>query len=59
MPFKSKQQMKWMFANKPEMAQEWADKTKNTKKLPEKVTKPRAGKKIYPAQKRSPKKVSK
>ena len=28
--------MKWMFANKPKMAEEWAGHTKNIKKLPEK-----------------------
>ena len=32
MPFKSKAQMKWMFANKPQMAKEWASET-NMKKL--------------------------
>lgn len=35
MPFDSRAQMKWMFANKPEMAKEWAAKTKNIKALPE------------------------
>jgi hypothetical protein len=34
MPFKSKKQMKWMFANKPKMAKEWASKTKSIKSLP-------------------------
>lgn len=34
MPFESKAQAKWMFANKPEMAREWASKTKSIKKLP-------------------------
>lgn len=34
MPFKSKAQQKWMFANKPEMAKRWAKETKNIKKLP-------------------------
>lgn len=37
MSFKSKQQAKWMFANKPRMAKEWASKTSNIKKLPAKV----------------------
>jgi hypothetical protein len=34
MPFKSKKQMKWMFANKPAMAKKWASKygTKIAKK---------------------------
>lgn len=36
MPFKSKAQMKWMFANKPEMAKRWAHETHNMKSLPEK-----------------------
>ena len=39
MPLKSKAQQKWMFANKPEMAKEWADKTPNIKSLPNKVKK--------------------
>jgi len=34
MPFRSQAQAAWMFANKPEMAQEWASKTKSLKKLP-------------------------
>jgi len=39
MPFKSKAQAKWMFANKPEMAKEWAAKTKSIKRLPERKAK--------------------
>lgn len=39
MPFKSKKQQKWMFTNKPEMAKEWAEETKDFSKLPEKVKK--------------------
>ena len=39
MPLKSKAQQKWMFANKPEMAKEWADETPNIKSLPNKVKK--------------------
>lgn len=39
MPFKSKAQQKWMFANKPEMAKEWASETPDIKKLPKKVKK--------------------
>lgn len=39
MPFKSRAQQRWMFATNPEMAKKWADKTKNFKKLPEKVKK--------------------
>jgi len=37
MPFKSKAQAKWMFANKPKMAKEWASETPSIKKLPKKV----------------------
>ena len=37
MPFKSKDQAKWMFSQKPEMAKEWASKTPNIKALPNKV----------------------
>ncbi len=42
MPFKSKAQARWMFANKPEMAKEWEDKTEKVVKggikgLPDKV----------------------
>lgn len=39
MPFKSKAQQRWMFANDPEMAKEWADETPDFDKLPEKVAK--------------------
>jgi hypothetical protein len=37
MPFKSQAQRKWMFANKPEMAEKWAKETPTGKKLPKKV----------------------
>ncbi len=37
MPFKSKSQMRMMFAKDPAMAKEWADKTPNMSKLPEHV----------------------
>ncbi len=37
MPFKSKSQQRWMFANKPGMAERWADHTPDIKALPEKV----------------------
>jgi len=36
-PFKSKAQARFMFAKKPEMAKEWASKTKSIKSLPEKI----------------------
>jgi hypothetical protein len=39
MPFKSKLQMKWMYANKPKMAKKWQKHTKSTKKLPKKIKK--------------------
>jgi hypothetical protein len=42
MPFSSKAQQKWMFANKPEMAKEWASKT-DFKHLPERVKKSEGG----------------
>lgn len=41
MPFKSKKQIKWMYANKPKMAKKWAKHTKNIKRLPTKVKKTR------------------
>lgn len=34
MPFKSKAQARWMFANKPKMAKEWAEHTPSMKSLP-------------------------
>lgn len=34
MPFKSKQQQKFMFARHPKIAKEWAEKTPNIKSLP-------------------------
>ena len=34
-PFKSKAQQRFLFANKQKIAKEFADKTKNIKKLPE------------------------
>lgn len=37
MPFKSKAQMRWMFARKPAMARKWKEHTKNVKRLPEYV----------------------
>lgn len=36
-PFRSKRQMRWMFANHPEMAERWAKETPNEKALPEKA----------------------
>jgi hypothetical protein len=37
MPFKSKKQAKYMFANLPKLAKEFAQKTKSIKKLPVQV----------------------
>lgn len=37
MPFKSKAQQKWMFANHPDMAKRWAEHTPDIKELPETV----------------------
>jgi hypothetical protein len=39
MPFQSQQQRKFMYAQHPEMAKEWEDKTPKGKKLPKKVSK--------------------
>jgi hypothetical protein len=39
MPFKSKSQRKWMYANKPAMAKKWEKETPKSKKLPEHVKK--------------------
>jgi len=38
MPFTSKAQSRYMFAVKPELAKEFAKKTKDLKKLPEHVS---------------------
>ena len=45
MPFKSKDQRKWMYANKPKMAEEWESKTPKGKALPKKVKKKTKAKK--------------
>ena len=39
MPFKSKQQRKWMYANDPKMAAKWEAHTPKGKALPKKVKK--------------------
>lgn len=44
MPFKSKAQAAWMFANHPKMAKEWADHTPKGTKLPKKVKKKKSKK---------------
>ena len=38
MPFKSKAQERFMFARHPRIAEEFAEKTPNIKKLPERVS---------------------
>lgn len=45
MPFKSKAQRAYLYANKPEIAKEFASKTPKNKKLPKKVK--RRNKKWY------------
>lgn len=35
MPFRSKSQMRWMYANKPKMAESWSKHTSNPDDLPE------------------------
>lgn len=35
MPFKSKSQMRFMYAKHPKIAKRWAEETPNEKKLPE------------------------
>ena len=37
MPFKSKAQMREMFANQPKIAKRWAKETPNIKSLPKKL----------------------
>jgi hypothetical protein len=37
MPFKSKQQQKYLFSQKPKLAKEWADKYGVPKSLPQKA----------------------
>ena len=39
MPFKSKAQQRWMYANEPGMAKRWSDHTSDHKSLPEKAKK--------------------
>jgi hypothetical protein len=36
-PFKSKQQRKWMYATHPDMAQQWEEHTPKNARLPSKV----------------------
>jgi hypothetical protein len=39
MPFKSRSQARYLFAKEPEVAREFASKTKSIKSLPDKVKK--------------------
>lgn len=39
MPFKSKAQLRWMFATHPQMAKQWAADTPKGTKLPNRVKK--------------------
>jgi hypothetical protein len=50
MPFKSEKQRKYMWANKPEIAREFEEKTPKGKKLPTKVkkTKDKEKEAMYP-----------
>ena len=41
MPFKSEAQRRFLFANKPKVAKEFASKTRKGKKLPKRVKKRR------------------
>lgn len=52
MPFKSKAQEKYLFANQPEIAKRWAKVTPSIKALPEKV-KPKSKKKTKANPKRN------
>jgi hypothetical protein len=45
MPFKSKAQMREMFANQPKIAKKWVKETPNIKSLPEKLKKKKGKKK--------------
>lgn len=45
MPFRSRSQARKLFATNPKVAEEFAEKTKNIKALPEHVKKPRKAKK--------------
>lgn len=45
MPFKSKAQARYLFAKEPEVAKEFASKTKSIKALPEHVKKKKKAKK--------------
>lgn len=49
MPFKSQAQRGFMYANHPEIAKEFEEKTPKGKKLPEHVAKKKKGKKEHPA----------
>lgn len=47
MPFKSKAQKRWMYANYPEMAKRWQKHTKDESKLPERKSVRKKNKKKF------------
>lgn len=49
MPFKSKAQQRWMYANEPGMAKRWSDHTSDHKSLPEKAKKKKEKKAAFAA----------
>jgi len=49
MPFKSKAQQKFLYANKPSVAKKFAKKTPSIKSLPEKLIKRKPMKKTKPS----------
>ena len=51
MPFKSESQRRYLWANEPEVAQEFADKTPKRKVLPFKLHPGKGRKKLKPRQK--------
>jgi hypothetical protein len=46
MPLKSEAQRRWMFANKPAMANRWAKETPNMANLPQRVPNKKVVKKV-------------
>jgi hypothetical protein len=51
MPFKSKAQQRWMFANKPQLAQKWAQHTPSIRRLPKRLVENAALKKAFTREK--------
>jgi hypothetical protein len=52
MPFKSEVQRRWMYANDPELAERWQDKTPKDKRLPFRLHPGKGRKKFRPRQRR-------